>query len=249
MSDQSATLPGEVLKTLAKYDSPTICNVIELFGVRPNTSGYMNASIRAIYPKLSPVVGYATTATFRAAFPSPRSDAYKRTPEHIELMQHIPGPRIVVVQDLDEPSVAAILGEVMARLYRRFGCSAFVTNGGVRDLLQVEKLEFPLFAGSVLVSHGYPHFEDLHVPVHVGGLTVRPGDLLHADANGVTSIPLNLATKIAAACEDFVSAETELMDFLESAGATPQGCREAWERISQRLGVMRSKLAEAPVNQ
>lgn len=53
----------------------------------------------------------------------------------------------------------------MSRLYRRFGCAGFVTNGTARDLLQVEKLDFAVFASTLVVSHGYPHCEEIHVPV------------------------------------------------------------------------------------
>ena len=64
----------QALETLKQYDSPTISNVIELFKVRPNTAGYMNSSIRAVYPQLPPIVGYATTVTFRSAFPAMEKD-------------------------------------------------------------------------------------------------------------------------------------------------------------------------------
>jgi regulator of RNase E activity RraA len=231
MSVKPAQLSSAVLNTLKQYDSPTISNVIELFKIRPNIAGFVNSTIRAIYPKVPPIVGYATTSTFRSAFPSTKPDVYRRIADHVEHMQEIPTPRIAVVQDLDEPPVAAALGEVMSRLYRRFGCAGFITNGAVRDILQVEQLDFAVFASSVVVSHGYPHVEEIHVPVHIGGLTVRPGDLLHADANGVVSIPLDLAPHVAALCEDFCAAERIMMDFLEGKDVTPLGYRQTWEKV------------------
>ena len=239
--------PG-VLETLRKYDSSTICNVIELFKLRPNISGYMNGSIRAQHPKFGPIVGYSTTATFRSAFPSVETNVYRRIAEHIERMQEIPEPRLVVVQDLDEPPAAAALGEVLSRVYKRFGCAGFVTNGATRDVLQVEKLHFPVFASSVIVSHGYPHLEEIHVPVHVGGLTVRPGDLLHADANGVVMIPSDIAEMVAEACEAFSAAECIVMEYLEGESVTPQGYREIWEKTKKQIeelsGKVRRKLAD-----
>ena len=57
------------LDLLRKYDTPTICNVIEVFGVRPQTDGYMDARIRCCFPEMPPMVGYASTATFRSASP------------------------------------------------------------------------------------------------------------------------------------------------------------------------------------
>ncbi len=245
MQGKHTTVSSKVIETLAKYDSPSICNVVELFRVRPNNAGYMNASIRAIYPKTPTVVGYATTATFRSNYPAVELDAYRRIPDHLEMMQQVPAPRIVVVQDLDEPPAAAVLGEVMTTLYSSFGCVGFITNGAVRDLEQVENLHFPLWASSVIVAHGYPHFEELHTPVHVGSLTVHPGDLLHADANGVVSIPLDIAAEVAEACEEFVSAEREIMDFVAGGNVSPDDFRAAWERTAVRLNTLAESVRKA----
>src|SRR5437764_4885410 len=60
-------VPAADLELLRKYDTPTVCNVVELFDLRPRTAGYMDGRIQACFPKLPPMVGYAATATFRAA--------------------------------------------------------------------------------------------------------------------------------------------------------------------------------------
>ena len=67
------TVPEADLNLLRKYDTPTICNVVELFDLCPRTAFYMDRRIQACYPKLPPMVGYAATATFRSAFP-PKAD-------------------------------------------------------------------------------------------------------------------------------------------------------------------------------
>jgi len=237
-------LSPEVLKTLGTYDSSTVSNVIELFKLRPNISGYMNGSIHAQYPKLPPVVGYSTTATFRSAYPSVETSVYRRTAEHVERMQEIPEPRLVVVQDLDEPPAAASLGEVLGRLYKRFGCAGFITNGATRDVLQVKELNFAVFASSVIVSHGYPHLEEIHVPVHVGGLTVRPGDLLHADANGVVMIPSSIAEMVAEACGEFSAAECTVLKYLEGGSVTPRGYLEIWEKTKKQIEELSEKVRQ-----
>ena len=219
----------DVLKTLRSFDSATICNVIELFRIRPNIAGYMNGSIRAQYPKLPPIVGYCSTATFRSAYPALEPNAYRKLAEHVERMHELPEPRIVVVEDLDQPPAAAAFGEVMSRLYKTFGCDGFITNGATRDVIQVERLNFPVFASSVIASHGYPHLEEIHVPVHVGGLVVKPGDLLHADANGVVSIPIHIAELVAEASGEFTSIEERLLRYLAGEKVTTRGYRELWD--------------------
>ena len=59
------------LAALAKFDTPTICNTIELFEVRPRTAGYMDGRVRACFPEMAPAVGYAATATMRCAAAAP----------------------------------------------------------------------------------------------------------------------------------------------------------------------------------
>ncbi len=56
----------ETLTKLRKFDSPTICNIIELFDIRPSNVGFMDAHIAAFFPEMPPMVGYAATATFRS---------------------------------------------------------------------------------------------------------------------------------------------------------------------------------------
>ena len=59
----------ETLKKLGAYDTPTICNVIELFDIRPRNTGFMDARIGAAFPELPPMVGFASTAAFRSDAP------------------------------------------------------------------------------------------------------------------------------------------------------------------------------------
>ncbi|MGH9661646.1 MAG: RraA family protein, partial [Bryobacteraceae bacterium] len=64
------------LALLGRYDTPTICNVIELFEVRPRQAGYMDGRIRACFPEMAPMVGYASTATMRCAAPRAEGAVY-----------------------------------------------------------------------------------------------------------------------------------------------------------------------------
>jgi 4-hydroxy-4-methyl-2-oxoglutarate aldolase len=228
----------DILDTLARYDSATVCNVIELFGIRPATAGYTGSAIRALYPELPPVVGLATTATFRSAYPSQDKDVYLRFPEHLRAMQDLPTPRIVVTQDLDERPSGAAVGEITCRAYQRFGCGALITNGAARDILQVGALKFPVFASTVNISHAHTRLEDIHVAVNINGLTVRPGDLLHADVNGVVSIPIEIAAGVAAACGDYMDVEQRVVAYLNRPDVTVEGYRRAEEQAAAEMDKM-----------
>jgi regulator of RNase E activity RraA len=204
------------LKLLAQYDTPTISNTIELFEVRPRNAGYMDARIRACFPEMPPAVGYASTATMRCAFPRREGDVYGSLDEQAGRFSELPGPPMVVFQDLDDPAVAATFGEIMCTTYQAFGAAGLITSGAARDLDQVRRLGFPAFSNGAICSHGYSHIVDVHRPVRVGGITVHPGDLIHADANGVTTIPLEIAAGVAQAAAEFAAAESIVLDCLKS---------------------------------
>ena len=212
------------LDKLAQFDTPTICNVIELFDVRPRNRGYMDGRIRANFPEMPPMVGFASTAAFRSDCPPTGGDAYTSIDRQVAGFGELPGPAVVVFQDLDDPPVAATFGEVMCSTYQAFGSVGLITSGGGRDLKQVRALNYPVFTGATICSHAYCHLLHLGLPVRVGGLVVHPGDLLHGDENGVTNIPPEIAADVADISQEFASAEAIVMDYVKGRGQkTPQG--------------------------
>jgi regulator of RNase E activity RraA len=211
-------LAPATFEKLKRFDTPTVCNVIELFDARPRYAGYMNASIRAAFPEMPPMVGLASTASFRSAAFAGKGDAYGSMEQQVESFAALGGPVAVVFQDLDDPAVGATFGEVMCSTYKAFGSVGLVTSGGGRDLLQVQALGYPVFTGSTICSHACCHFLHVGLPVRVGGLMVATGDLLHGDANGVTNIPLDIAAEVADVAQEFVDAEKIVLDYVNGPG-------------------------------
>lgn len=235
-------LSPEVLAELAKFDTPTVCNVVELWNLRPRNAGYMNHEIRACYPSLPPMVGYALTSTFRSMSPPRGGDVYASLGKQIEVMPQLPGPPVIVFQDLDEPVASATFGEVMCSTYKAFGAQGLITSGTGRDIEQVARLNFPCFTRGETCAHGYCHILSVNVPVTVGGLTIFPGDLLHGDLNGVTTVPHAIASEIPGACRELAAAEEVVLGYLRGGNLTPQGLNEARkecsaliEKLGQRL--------------
>lgn len=235
-------IPDSVLAALRKFDTPTICNVIELFDAIPRTSGYLDARIGACFPHLPPMVGYAVTATFRAGSPPRGGDAYAGLEKQVRQLAEIPGPKVVVFQDLDDPAVAATFGEVMCSTYKAFGCVGLITSGAGRDLDQVQALDFPCFTGGTICSHGYCQIAEIGVPVRVGGVWINPGDLLHGDRNGVTTVPLHLAAAIAEGCVGLAEAEAVVLDYLKVKSPTADGFSAARTECHRRIQALSAKL-------
>ena len=226
------------LARLTQFDTPTICNTIELFEVRPRNEGYMDGRIRACFPEMPPIAGYASTATMRCAFPKTQGDVYNSLDEQVARFAELPGPPIVVYQDLDDPCVAATFGEIMCSTYQAFGAAGLITSGAARDLDQVRRIGFAAFSNGAICSHGYSHIVDLHRAVRVGGVTVQPGDLIHADANGVTTIPLAIAAEIADAAAEYVKAEAIVLDYLKAGRPETKAFGEARKAMLAEIGAL-----------
>ncbi len=130
----------------------------------------------------------------------------------------------------------------MCSTYQAFGAAGLVTSGAARDLDQVEALRFPCFAAGTICAHGYPQIVQLHVPVQVGGVMIYPGDLIHGDRNGVTTVPDEIASAVARACPEYMAAEVMVLDYLKTGQVDPRGyaaaraeCRDRIEQLARKL--------------
>ena len=231
------------LRGLARFDTPTVCNVIELAGLRSKADGYADSRLKACYPGLPSMVGYATTATFRSAMPPADGVAYGGIEEQLETFNRLPGPAVVVFQDLDDPPAAATFGEILCTTYQRFGAAGLVTSGTGRDLQMVEPLRFPCFVTGTQGAHGYCHFPQIGIPVRVCGLVIRSGDLLHGDLNGLTVIPPEIAPVLERECDAFMAAEAVILNYLKGTdkpkivefAAARKECQRQFREIEARL--------------
>jgi regulator of RNase E activity RraA len=239
MRDVTATLAK-----LRRYDTPTICNVIELFEVRPRNQGFMDSRIRAAFNDLPPMVGFACTAAFRSDRPPGTGDAYGSLEAQLERFAQLPGAAVVVFQDLDDPPVGATFGEVMCSTYRAFGSAGLISSGGGRDLEQVHALRFPVFTGATICAHADCHILHIGLPVRVGGLTVATGELLHGDLNGVTQIPREIADEVADIADEFIAAEAFVMDYVKQDGEKSiQEFRERSKAMRTAMSKLRARVS------
>lgn len=237
---QIPALSAERLRALARFDTPTICNAIELFEVRPRNTGFMNDTIKACFPRMPPMVGYAVTSTFRSMSPPRSGDVYASLTQQVESYAQLPGSAVMVYQDLDDPVISATFGEVMCSVYKGFGAAGLITSGAGRDLEQVDKIDFPAFTSGAICAHGYCHTLAVNIPVTVGGICIYPGDLLHGDLNGVTTIPHEIASEVPEACDGLAAAEKIILDYVRGPKITPGGLAE----VRQECAAMFAKLTQ-----
>ncbi len=212
-------LTREQIDDLRNFDTPTICNAIEQFKTRQNTEGFMTPGMIRRSQFTKPLVGYAATARVSGTYKASAlaNEALFNYYEHVRSM---PDPSISVVQDIDIDQSYSFWGEVQASTHQSLGCVGAIVDGGVRDIPAAEKIGFDFFSTKVNVSHGYVHLVDYGKPAQILGLTINPGDLLHADMHGVTIIPPEIAPLVADKCRQMLNAENEFLAHIRAAIAS-----------------------------
>ncbi len=200
------------IEALRKFDTPTVANALELLDPsRDPRSGIMASHIRAIFPEMRLLVGYATTFLFSTRYPA-RGKLYADWPDYWRYVLTAAEPRVSVGQDIDPaPASGALWGEVQANIHLALGCVGVVLEGAVRDLSPMRALDYPCFAREVVVGHGYGHLIDFGHPVEVGGVVVQPGDLILADLHGVIVVPPEPIARLAQACQRIFESERRLI--------------------------------------
>lgn len=159
------------------------------------------------------MVGFARTARICASRPPDRDPASQRelTTAYYRHVAEPPHPTITVIEDIDREPLGAWWGEVHTHVHRGLGSLGVVTDGTVRDLDQVAE-GFQVLAGGVGPSHAHVHVVDVGGTVTVAGMTVSPGDLIHADRHGALVIPTEVATQLPEAARRVMKVERVLIE-------------------------------------
>jgi len=218
-------LNKEELEALRRWPTCAISNAIELFNIRPRNEGFMLPEVKCVFPELGPMIGYAVTAVISADSPEGRR---VQPPEWWEQILKIPEPRVAVIHDIDHPVLGSFWGEVNANIHKALGCVGTVTDGSVRDLDEVKETGFHFFSSCVSVSHAYVHLVEIGIPVEVGGLVVKTGDVIMGDKHGVISIPLEIARDVPKAAQLVEDWERPIINFCKSKDFTIRGLKERY---------------------
>ena len=206
-------VPSDILDFLRRTDTCSVSNAIETLNVRMRNEGYVHGGLRCMFPELAPIAGYAVTASIRASAPPISGLCYYQHPDWWRFCASVPGPKIIVMEDLDPvPGTGALVGEIHAEIGRALGCVGYLTNGTVRDVGALQALGFQCFASGPSVSHSYAHIIEFGAPVHIGGLKISTGDLLHGDLNGIHAIPAAVTGRLPGAVEKMRAHESELIE-------------------------------------
>jgi regulator of RNase E activity RraA len=206
MADQSI---AELFAGLRTIDTPTITNVVATYPNNPLCLGlynpwtenwYTDISIKCMYPEMGPVVGYAVTCVY--GLPDPNYKGRLSFMDVIDALDASPKPTILVFQQKFPPELAnkvGLAGEMMTTSMMAVGCIGAISNGPSRDIDAIRKMGFQYLLSGVCAGHGAQEVQAVNVPVHIGGMDVAPGEIIHMDENGAVKFP---ADKIAQVLEN-----------------------------------------------
>lgn len=246
---KQARLPHEVLLQLKRWNTPTIYNGWEQITRHdPAGDAFNLEETHDFMPQMGPMVGYAVTVQFEPSIPNHPQNNPKAWSEYREYVASIPGPKIVVVQDLDKPRViGSFWGEVNSNIHRALGCVGTIVDGAIRDVDEMGNAGFKAIARRFCVGHAYSTPLRWNCEVEVFGRRIAPGQLIHADKHGFMAIPLGeeerlleaaifmdaneCTTVIKAARSSSGKSSEEILDAINKAGE--QFSRNAKEKFGR----------------
>jgi regulator of RNase E activity RraA len=223
----SAAYPftSDDLRLLAQWDTPTICNALELIVPERRAIGFTVEPMVALHPGAAPIVGLARTGTVRAKEP-PRGNVADRMAWY-EYVANATMPTVVVIQDLDDrPGYGAFWGEVNTNLHHKLGALGCVTNGSFRDLAASAK-DFQIIGGRVGPSHAHIHVVDFGKPVNVFGMQAAHDDVIHADEHGAVVVPAHCVTLLPEKVDLVARREKVILDLCASPDFSVETLRKA----------------------
>lgn len=191
------------VKALIEFDTPTVANAVELLGIRDPSGGYAGPDVRALTPDFGRRVGVAVTA--RMDTTSPGTDnppsLFKDMLRLIQEAARGDGketmPVFAVIEAVGpRPRYTVVIGDVMATMLTMAGAVGYISNGAMRDIEGVRNVGLACWGSGLSPMHGRIRWLDVNSPVVIDGMTVRPGDVVHADVNGALVIPPEIADQV-----------------------------------------------------
>lgn len=218
----------EILKT---WDTPTICNGLELVVPERRAVGFTVEQMIAVDRKFPPVVGLARTGLIRSMEP-PRGPIPTRQ-EWYDYVEAGDLPTIAVLQDIDDrPGYGAFWGEVQTTVHKGLGVLGCVTNGSYRDCDMLAP-GFQIVGGRVVPSHAHVHMVAMRCDVNVFGMLAGHDDVIHADFHGAVVIPADAVKRLPDAIDLVSRREKVILDMARAPGFTSRHMRDALSRMQE----------------
>ncbi|MEZ6126550.1 MAG: RraA family protein [Planctomycetaceae bacterium] len=233
-------LSHDQLLELKRWNTPTIYNGWEQITSRDAGHECFNLEeTRDFMPQMGPMVGYAVTVVIEPGNPAHKSAKSTAWSDYRRYVASVPGPKIVVVQDLDKPAtLGAFWGEVNSNIHRALGCVGTITDGSVRDVDEMTNAGFKALARRLSVGHAFSCPVRWNCEVEVFGTPVVPGSLIHADKHGFLAVPADETARLleAARAMDSFECRTLIPAARGSSGKTTDQLLADIDRAGAEFG-------------
>ena len=219
------------LKALQQWDTPTICNGLELVVAERRAIGFTVEPMVAADRNLPPMVGLARVGMIRAK-EAPRGPVANRL-DWYDYVAAAAFPSVVVLQDLDDrPGYGAWWGEVHSTVHKALGALGCVTNGSFRDCDMLAP-GFQIIGSRIGPSHAHVHMVDFGKPVNILGMNAAHDDVIHADFHGAVVIPADAVRRLPDAIALVARREKVILDVCASPDFSPAKLRAAMQRAGE----------------
>jgi len=233
-------LSNAELLELRRWNTPTIYNGWEQITAHDaGRDGFNPEPCRDFMPEMGPMIGYAVTVAIEPSNPEHVAQNPDGWSQYRRYVGSVPGPKIVVVQDLDRPNiVGAFWGEVNSGMHRALGCVGTIIDGAIRDLDEMKCVGFKALARRLCVGHAYSHPVRWDCEVEVFGRKVRPGQLIHADKHGFLVVPREDEPRLleAARFMDTNECRTMIAAARHASGMATEQMLDAFDAACEQFG-------------
>ena len=226
-----------LLNKLGEFETALIADTIGFVDSTPPHEYYMGGSIQSVTPTLGPTVGIAMTCELDSSTPHNKEDVEPHLRQLDQIFQ-CPEPVIWVVKTVGtRPDHECVLGDGMANELYATGCIGVVTDGGVRDVAGLLSIPFAAYCKGKTIHHCALNFRKIDEPVNIGGITIRNGDVIHADNEGVIRIPRSCLEKLPSMAIKLRSFEQDALHALRQTSLSPRAKRQQVSELFRHYGI------------
>ena len=225
-----------VIEGLREYDTALVANTIGYIDPTPTHEYYMAGYIQSVTPSLGPTVGVAATCEIDTSSPGDAHE-FEGFLRQLEEMQRTSEPVVWVVKTTgSRPDHECVLGDGMGKDLYSVGCIGAVTDGGVRDVAGLMTIPFAVYSRGKTIHHCGLRVRSINQPIEIGGITVKAGDVIHANNEGVIKVPAGCLDTISAQCRQMRVFEYEAHEVLRSSEVSPVEKRRIVGQLLRKFG-------------
>ncbi len=228
-----------LISEIEKYDTPSVTNVVASYPLKekvclglysPWTQHWSsNNDLKCHTPELGSKAGYAVTYVIGMQEPGFNRLSYR---DLFDAIENSPKPVIVCLkQDLPDEikKKCGPTGGMLCGAFKHLGVVGLITDGPVRDLQEIKELgDFQYMSDGLAPGHGVIYVRAVNVPVHICGMDIAPGEIIHTDVNGAVKFPANKLEAVAEKLKILSDYERKRAAMVKACSTTAEAVKAAF---------------------